>query len=91
LKEDVVCHRNGTMHTGAKRDQFIHHLDRLLNSNQPGSLAKALRLSAQYLEMSPEDIVAECFSRPSGSLRNNLGAIRPAYWSAGPDRDPHKL
>jgi hypothetical protein len=34
------------MQMGIKRDQFIHDLDRLLNSNKPGSLAKALRLTA---------------------------------------------
>jgi hypothetical protein len=56
-----------------ERDEFINDLDQLLCSNEPESLDKALHLIAQYLEMSPENIVAECFSRPSGSLRNKLG------------------
>jgi len=50
---------NGAIQMGTKRDQFIQQLDRLLHSREPGSRGKALRLAAQYLEMSPEDIVAE--------------------------------
>jgi hypothetical protein len=44
---------------GIKRDESIQPLDRLLHSKEPGSPAKALHLAAQYLEMSPEEIVAE--------------------------------
>jgi hypothetical protein len=50
-------------------------LDQLLRSNEPGSLDKALRLTAQYLETSPEDIVAQSCSRPVGSLREKLGRL----------------
>ena len=47
------------IHVGMERDQFVHELDRLLHSKEPGSLAKALRLTSQYLEIPPDDIVAE--------------------------------
>jgi hypothetical protein len=61
------------MPMGIKREQFIHDLDQLLRSNEPGSLDKALRLTAQCFDISPEDLVAECCSRPLGSLRKELG------------------
>jgi len=70
VKENLVVHRisnctvqvfNGAIHMGIKRDQFIQRLDRLLHRKEPDSAAKAkaLRLTAQYLKMPPEDIVAE--------------------------------
>jgi len=60
---------------GVKRDQFIHELQQLLHSNEPGSLDKALCLTAQHLEISPEEIVSECCSRPLASLRQKLGQL----------------
>jgi hypothetical protein len=63
------------MKPNVNQQEFINDLDQLLRSNEPESLDKALQVIAQYLEMSPEEIVSECCSRPSGSLRNKLGKL----------------
>jgi hypothetical protein len=43
-----------------KRATFFRHLDRMLQSNQPGSIAKVLQFASRHLNMPPEYIVADC-------------------------------